>query len=108
MMLTNRKNIDRSPRIAKMLEKNTMYGSLVTAKIAGMESTAKMRSVNSMTNSTRNRGVTYLFAFSRWKNLPPTKVGYTEKYFDANLTTVWFCGSISSSWFRWINIMMPV
>src|SRR5690606_12751267 len=61
-----------------------------------------------MTNKTRNKGVTYLFAFSTWKNFPFTNVGYTEKYLEANLTTVWFCGSISSSWLRWINIMMPV
>jgi hypothetical protein len=34
----------RSPRMAKMLEENTMNGSVVMAKIAGIESTAKIRS----------------------------------------------------------------
>src|SRR5690606_9125057 len=105
---TSRKNIDRSPNMAKMLEKKTIYGSLVTAKIAGMESTAKMRSVNSITNKTRKSGVMYRFPFSRWKKSPFTKLGYTAKYLDANLTTRWFLGSISSSVFRLINITMPV
>ena len=50
----SKKNIERSPKMAKMLEKNTMYGSLVTEKIAGIESTAKIRSVNSMIIKTIN------------------------------------------------------
>ncbi|MNT85676.1 hypothetical protein D3C72_2258640 [compost metagenome] len=57
-MFTNKKNIDRKPIMAKMFEKNTMYGSLVTAKIAGIESTANNKSVNSTINNTRNKGVT--------------------------------------------------
>ena len=40
MMFTRRKNIERRPRMANIFEKNTMYGSFVTAKIAAMESTA--------------------------------------------------------------------
>jgi len=37
------KYIARSPRIAKMLEVKTMNGSVVMAKIAGIESTANIR-----------------------------------------------------------------
>ena len=37
-MLARKKNIDRKPRIAKMLEKKTMYGSFVTENTAGTES----------------------------------------------------------------------
>ena len=43
--------------IAKILEKNTIYGSLVTEKIAGILSNAKIRSVNSITTKTIRRGV---------------------------------------------------
>ena len=47
----------RSPRMAKILEVNTMNGSRVTAKIAGIESTANTRSVSSIATSTSNSGV---------------------------------------------------
>jgi len=53
----SRKNNERSPKIAKMLEVNTMNGSVVTAKIAGIESSAKITSVNSTSKSAVNRGV---------------------------------------------------
>ena len=68
----NKKNIERSPKMAKILEKNTMYGSLVTEKIAGMESTAKIRSVNSIIIKTRNSGVIFLTPSIVAKNLLPT------------------------------------
>ena len=46
-----------SPKMAKALEANTRMGSLETARIAGTESTAKMMSVISTTNSAqRSRG----------------------------------------------------
>ena len=53
----SRKYIARSPRIANMFEVKTIKGSLVTANIAGIESTAKMRSVTSTSTSTTNIGV---------------------------------------------------
>ena len=40
-----------------MFDVKTMNGSLVTAKIAGIESTAKTRSVHSISTSTRSSGV---------------------------------------------------
>jgi len=43
--------------MANILEKNTIYGSRVMEKIAGIESKAKTRSVNSTTIRTINRGV---------------------------------------------------
>ena len=43
--------------MAKMLEVKTMKGSVVMAKMAGMESTANTRSVTSIMISTRNSGV---------------------------------------------------
>ena len=42
--------------MANMFEKNTMYGSLVTEKIAGTLSTANIKSLNSTTNKTKNNG----------------------------------------------------
>ena len=62
-MLLNKKNKLLSPIIAKILEKKTMYGSLVTEKIAGTLSTAKTRSLNSTTSKTRNKGVINFFFF---------------------------------------------
>ena len=54
-MFTKRKNIDLKPNIANMLEKKTIYGSFVTAKIAGIESTANITSVNSTINNTKKQ-----------------------------------------------------
>ncbi|MNT13857.1 hypothetical protein D3C72_1488390 [compost metagenome] len=45
------------PKIAKMFEVNTISGSLVRAKIAGTESTAKIISVNSMNTNATKSGV---------------------------------------------------
>ena len=69
----NKKNMERNPIIAKMLEKNTMYGSFVTEKIAGILSTAKIKSVHSMINNTKNNGVTFFTPSIVTKNLLPTK-----------------------------------
>ena len=63
MILINRKNIDLNPIIAKILEKKTIYGSLVTAKIAGIESTAKIKSVNSTISKTKKSGVKCFLPF---------------------------------------------
>lgn len=71
MTLLSMKNRERSPMMAKMLEKNTMYGSWVTEKMAGMESTAKRMSENSMTSRTRKRVVTKSFPSFFTKKLCP-------------------------------------
>ena len=55
--LLNIQKSERSPIIANIFEKNTMYGSCVTEKIAGMESTANKISENSITNKTKKRVV---------------------------------------------------
>ena len=47
----------RSPSIAKIFDVNTMNVSEATAKIAGIESTAKMISLSSTSRSAKNRGV---------------------------------------------------
>ena len=47
----------RSPRMAKAFEANTMNGSRLTARIAGIESTANTTSVVSIRISTANSGV---------------------------------------------------
>ena len=57
MMPARRKYNDRIPRIAKILDVNTMKGSLVIAKMAGIESMANMMSVNSMKMRANRRGV---------------------------------------------------
>ena len=54
----------RNPRMAKILEVKTIKGSLVKEKIAGIESTAKRISVNSMTINVAKRAVaTFLESF---------------------------------------------
>ena len=55
--LDSAKYSERSPRIAKTLLVKTMNGSVVIAKIAGMESTAKMRSVVSTSTRETASGV---------------------------------------------------
>ena len=75
MMFTNRKNMDLRPIMANIFEKKTIYGSFVTAKIAGIESTAKMRSVNSTIKSTRNKGVINLFPSIFMKKFLPSYLG---------------------------------
>ncbi len=53
----SKKYIALSPIIAKILDVNTMNGSVVTANIAGILSTAKIRSLISTSTSTTNNGV---------------------------------------------------
>ena len=54
----------RNPRMAKILEVKTIKGSLVIEKIAGIESTAKRISVNSITINVAKRAVaTFLESF---------------------------------------------
>jgi len=49
---------DLNPRIAKIFDVYTMNRSWLTARTAGMLSTANKRSVDSIINNTKNRGVT--------------------------------------------------
>lgn len=57
--------------MAKTFEVYTIKASLVMARIAGIESTAKIKSVVSMSNRTINKGVAVRFPFSRIQNLLP-------------------------------------
>ena len=86
MIFTTRKNNDRKPIMANIFEKKTIYGSFEMENMAGTESTAKIKSENSTTKSTINRGVIKYFPFSFIQNFSFTKVGYTLKNLDANLT----------------------
>lgn len=58
--------------MAKMLEVKTMKGSSVMAKIAGIESTAKMTSVISTRMSAIRSGVATFRPFSIVKNREPS------------------------------------
>ena len=58
-------------RLAKTLLENTRNGSVVMAKIAGMESTAKTMSVASTTTSTMRSGVAYHRPDSRMRKRVP-------------------------------------
>ncbi len=84
----SKKNSARKPKIAKMFEKKTIYGSKVTEKIAGIESNAKIMSEISIKTKTKNSGVAN-HNFSRFliKKCSPTKRGNIRKCFDKNLIT---------------------
>ena len=73
--------------MANILEKKTINGSLVIENMAGIESTANIKSENSMTINTINKGVISHFLFFLTKNLLPTYLGKTLKYFAKNFTT---------------------
>ena len=62
--------------MAKTLEVKTMNGSVVTAKMAGMESTAKMRSVVSTAISASSSGVAARPPRSRTKKRWPWYSGH--------------------------------
>ena len=83
-----------------------MKGSLVTAKMAGIESTAKIRSVNSTSSSTTNRGVAMRMPFSRTKNLSARYSLVTGIQRLNSRTTGLRSGWISSSFLK--IILMPV
>ena len=83
-----------------------MKGSLVTAKIAGMESTAKIKSVNSTSSSTTNSGVAIKMPSLRMKNFSPWNSGVTGMKRLKSFTSGLFSGWISVS--RFTIILMPV
>ena len=64
MMFSMAKNNARKPNTAKTLLVKTMNGSVEMASAAGMLSTAKIRSLTSMTIRARNRGVNTKRTFS--------------------------------------------
>ena len=62
----------RRPRIANALAVNTRNVSWVTAKMAGIESTANTMSVNSTSTSTSSSGVATSAPLRRVKNFWPS------------------------------------
>ena len=62
----------RRPISAKALAVSTMYGSWVRPKIAGMESSAKSRSVVPIAMITKNSGVASRLPFCRMNSLVPS------------------------------------
>ena len=72
----SKKYIDLKPKIAKIFEEYKINGSLgVIEKIAGIESTAKIKSVVSTNNRTRNNLVATNFPSIREKNFAPSNLG---------------------------------
>src|SRR5690554_5186453 len=96
-MPTIKKYIDRKPITASMFELNTMKGSAVMARMAGMLSMAKNRSVSSMMISATNSGVAYFFPFILTKNLSPCMVVVTGKILLIHLYIFEFLGSLGLS-----------
>ncbi len=71
--LANKKYKDLRPKMAKIFDEYRIKGSFgAIAKIAGIESTAKSKSVNSTTATTTKRGVATFTPFSIVKKLPPS------------------------------------
>ena len=62
----------RKPRMANTLLVSTMNGSLVMAKMAGMESTAKITSVSPTRQITISNGVAIFLPFSTVQNFSPS------------------------------------
>ena len=105
--MLSRKKSERNPMMAKMLEKKTMNVSVVTENTAGMESTAKMMSLNSMTNSTKNSGVMKFLPSILVKKSWPCTSGVVRKCLAANFTMGWLAVSTFSSSFL-MNILIPL
>ena len=61
----------RKPKMAKMFDVIIMNSSLVMAITAGIESTAKTISEDSMSNKVKNRDVAKILPFFLVKNLIP-------------------------------------
>ena len=78
-ILEIRKYIDRNPKIAKIFELNTINGSAVIARIAGMLSKANKISVSSMMSNATNRGVAARTPMRRIKKFSPSILLVTGK-----------------------------
>jgi len=100
------KYIARRPRIAKMFDVKTMSGSLVSAKIAGTESTAKTMSLSSRKSSATSRGVAHRRPSRRTKKRCPCREGVTGTNRVNSLITGFLSGWISFSGAK--NSLTPV
>ena len=84
-----------------------MNGSFVTAKMAGMLSMAKTRSLHSTTSTTRMSGVKIRWPVTVWQvKRSPSYPGVMGRSFRARRTSGFFSGSISAS--SAVSIRMPV
>jgi len=71
-MPASMKYMARRPRIANTFEVSTMKGSIVMAKIAGIESTANTTSTMPIRRITTNSGVATLTPSRTVKNFSPS------------------------------------
>ena len=92
--------------MAKMFEVKTMKGSRVMAKMAGMESTAKTMSVDSMASRATKSGVAVNTPQRRVKNLPSSYSLLTGNQQRNRRITQFFSGSVFLSLFH--IMLMPV
>ena len=83
------------PKIAKIFDVIIINGSLEIAITAGIESIAKIISVDSIRISVKKRLFMYNLPFSLTKNLC-TLFALTEKILETNFTKRFFSGSIFS------------
>ncbi len=83
--------------MANALLVNTMNGSVVTAKMAGMESIAKIRSVVSTAMSASNKGVAAFPSAVGMRNCGPWNSGTTRMCRWANRTRGLSSGCASTS-----------
>ena len=93
----SKKYMARRPKMAKMLEVRTMKGSVVTAKIAGMLSTAKMTSLNSIIINTSKSGVAMRLPFSMVKNFSPSNCWLVGMTFLSRVRILFWERSSSAS-----------
>ncbi len=82
--------------MANMFEVNTINGSVVMAKIAGMESTANNTSENSTTIRHAKDKVAVVLLFNFIKNLPSCIFHDIGKNFDKSEIAELFLKSVSS------------
>ena len=80
-----------------MLLEKTRNGSSVTAKTAGIESSAKIRSVVSAATSASSSGVAQIVGPWRTKKCAPSSLLVIGKFFATQRTTALSAGSASSS-----------
>src|SRR5690606_5782035 len=93
----NKKYNERSPKIAKILDVYRIKGSSgAMAKIAGILSTAKTKSVISITAKATKSGVAYFTPCLTIKNLSPLNSLVTLKNLCTNLTPKFLFKSFSS------------
>src|SRR5690606_11135731 len=100
--------IEHNPKIANIFDVYNINGSSgVRAKIAGILSTAKTKSVISITAKATNKGVTIFTPFCTVKNLSPSKFGDTLKNLCTKRTPKFLDKSWSSSSLEGIPDLIP-